>query len=163
MISLPFHDRLTSHENVCLTTVIFSSLPNHFSLLKKLGYISSPCFLPAAIFQLVSVACQCLFPVIGREVIRLLENSPENFMQQGIIYSFVMFVTAFVNSIATQRYYFLAMQAGMMVRTTTVSAIYATALKLSPQGKVGLKSGEVVNLVAVDSQKVSICMICLQY
>ena len=44
----------------------------------------------------------------------------------------------------------------MMVRTTTVSAIYATALKLSPQGKVGLQSGEVVNLVAVDSQKVSI-------
>ena len=132
-----------------------SSIPNELPLWKKLYFIASECFLPAGVFQLITITCQCLSPIIGREVIRLLESSPENLMKQGIVYGFVMFFTAVINGIATQRYLFLSMQAGMMVRTTAVSAIYAAALKLSPTGKVGLTSGEVVNLVSVDSQKVS--------
>ena len=43
----------------------------------------------------------------------------------------------------------------MLIQTVVVSAIYSTSLNLSPKGKLGLTSGEVTNLVAIDSQKVS--------
>ena len=132
----------------------FSSLPQ-FPLWKKLSLIASPCFVPAGVFQLVTVICQCALPMIGRQVIRLLENPSNNLIRNGMLYGFLMFMIAIINGIATQRYLFLGLQAGMMVRTTVVSAIYATALQLSPQGKLHLKSGEVMNLASVDAQKVS--------
>jgi len=117
--------------------------------------IASPCFLPAGFFQFVTVICQCSIPLLGRQLIRLIENKPENFMQQGIGYAFLIFSVTSINGIANQRQLFLSMQSGMMVRTAVVSAVYSTSLKLNPRGKLGITSGQVTNLVAVDSQKVS--------
>ena len=118
-------------------------------------WIASPSFLPAGFFQFVAVICQCFLPLLGRQLILLIENSPVNLLQQGIGYSFLLLAVTSANGVANQRLLYLSMKSGMLVRTTVVSAIYSTSLKLSPKGKLGLTSGEVTNLVAIDSQKVS--------
>jgi len=111
---------------------------------------------PAGLFQLVTIACQCSLPLLGRQLIKLLEDSHEDMIRLGIMYAVLIFIVTTINGVAANRHLFLAMQSGMMVRTTVVSAVYSIMLKLNPKGKIGLSSGEVTNLVAVDSQKVSL-------
>ena len=111
--------------------------------------------MPAGFFQLIAVIYQCFLPLLGRQLILLIENSPVNLMQQGIGYSFLLLAVTLANGIENQRRLYLYMRSCMLIRTVVVSAIYSTSLNLSPKGKLGLTSGEVTNLVAIDSQKVS--------
>ena len=111
--------------------------------------------MPAGFFQFIAVIYQCFLPLLGRQLILLIENSPVNLMQQCIGYSFLLLAVTLANGIENQRRLYLYMRSCMLIRTVVVSAIYSTSLNLSPKGKLGLTSGEVTNLVAIDSQKVS--------
>lgn len=45
------------------------------------------------------------------------------------------------------------MKSGISMRAATINVIYKHLLHLSPEGKLGLTSGEITNLVATDTQK----------
>jgi hypothetical protein len=46
------------------------------------------------------------------------------------------------------------MKSGIAMRAASISVIYQHLLRLSPEGKIGLTSGEITNLVATDTQKI---------
>jgi hypothetical protein len=46
------------------------------------------------------------------------------------------------------------MKSGIAMRAATVNVIYDHLLHLSPEGKIGLTSGLITNLVATDAQKI---------
>ena len=45
------------------------------------------------------------------------------------------------------------MKSGVAMRASLVAVLYKHTLSLSPKGRVGLKSGEIANIIAVDTQK----------
>jgi len=45
------------------------------------------------------------------------------------------------------------MKTGVVLRASVVSILYERVLRLTPRGRAGLTSGEVANLIAVDTQK----------
>jgi hypothetical protein len=50
----------------------------------------------------------------------------------------------------------LALKSGVTIRAATVNILYQRVLQLSPQGKVGLTSGEMTNLFANGTNAVAL-------
>jgi ABC-type multidrug transport system fused ATPase/permease subunit len=72
---------------------------------------------------------------------------------EGLPYAVSLGVAAYLAALAQNRTAFLSTQSGIMLRSALTTAIYEHALRLTPVGREGLTSGEVTNLVAVDTQK----------
>ena len=125
-------------------------------MLRTLWDLSKPTFLPGGICQLVAVLCQLSMPLFVQQLLLVLEANPSsNILRKGgLSYTFGIFVTMFLNAFMNHRHRHLAMKTGIVLRSCLVGVIYRHVLKLLPQGKRGLTSGEVNTLVAIDAQKV---------
>ncbi|CAL8118382.1 unnamed protein product [Orchesella dallaii] len=73
---------------------------------------------------------------------------------KGIIYAFLLFLSAFLSTMVTVQYSHRMYLVGMKVRTALISAIYRKALLLSNAAKRESSTGEIVNLMSVDVQKI---------
>lgn len=121
-------------------------------LLKSLWNVGAPTFLPAGVYQLVSVIVVSTMPLIVRRFLSVLEDN-ENVLQAGLSWSFLFTAATFINGLVTQRYRHQAFKSGIALKSATVNIVYQHVLRLSPAGKKGLTAGEINNLVAVDAQK----------
>ena len=59
-----------------------------------------------------------------------------------------IFLVACLNAFGNHRHRHLALKSGVTIRAAAVNILYERVLRLSPQGKVGLTSGEMNNLFA---------------
>lgn len=94
-------------------------------------------------------------PLSMRELLIIIEqNAPgKSISQKAIPYVFFLTGAALVGALAQNRMVFLSTKSGIIIRAALTAAIYEHGLMLSPSGRSGLTSGEVTNLVAVDTQK----------
>jgi hypothetical protein len=125
-------------------------------LLRTLYRMAAPSFNPAGFCELVTVLCQVALPLLVRELLRLLEENPaQAILDKAFPYVVSMFAVLVLNAAANHRHRYLATQSGIVLRGTIVGIVYKRVLQLSPAGRLGLTSGEVTNIVAIDTQKVS--------
>lgn len=123
-------------------------------LISTLWRIALPSFAPAGVCQFVTVLAQVAVPLFVWRLLRILEDNPsENVFSQSILYVVLILLVDVVNALALNRQRFLAMQSGVTIRVAIIGAIYDRVLRLTPAGKMGLTSGSVTNLFAIDSQK----------
>lgn len=123
-------------------------------LMKTLWTMAAPSFVPAGVCELITVVCQVALPLLVRELLRLLEENPaQNIFVKALPFVIGMFVVLVANAAANHRHRYLATQSGITLRSTIVSVVYNRVLQLSPLGRLGLTSGEVTNIVAIDTQK----------
>lgn len=123
-------------------------------LVHSLWKVAIPTFLPAGIFQFVSVVLISCSPLIVRRLLEVLEDQDDvNVIDLGLKWSLLLTAVVLVNGLVTQRYRHQSMKTGIALRGAIVNMIYRRVLGLSPSGKRGLTSGEINNLVAVDAQK----------
>jgi len=93
-------------------------------------------------------------PLLVRELLTVLERNPDrDVVRQALPYAVAVFVALVLNAFADHRQRHLATKTGIVLRSAVINAAYAHVLNLTPDGRVGLTSGEVANLVAVDTQK----------
>lgn len=124
-------------------------------LVATLLRVVAPTFIPAGFCQLVTVFMNVAMPLLVRQLLTLLEQNPGMpLARQGLPYSVAIFLTVVVHGFAFHRHRHLAMKTGVLLRATVVGVVYEHVLRLTPKGRSGLTSGEVANLVAVDTQKV---------
>ncbi len=121
-------------------------------LFQSLWRVAAPTFVPAGIFQLVATVVISCMPLVVRRLLFVLEEGVD-VVNQGLRWSVVLTLMTLVNGLATQRYRHQSIKTGVAMRSAMVNIIYKHVLMLSPAGKKGLTSGEINNLVAVDSQK----------
>jgi ABC-type multidrug transport system fused ATPase/permease subunit len=81
------------------------------------------------------------------------ENPGESIIRKGLPYAITLTLAALFSALSQNRVVFLSTKSGICIRAALTSAIYEHALRLTPAGRQGLTSGEVTNLVAVDTQK----------
>jgi ABC-type multidrug transport system fused ATPase/permease subunit len=131
-----------------------NSAPSAWSFLRILWIIARPTYLPGAYWQFITVLCQCSLPLLVRQVLLQLEEHPfEPFRKQGLSLAFAIFAVSLLQGVGDERQKFLAFRTGITLRSAVVSAAHAHLLNMTPRGRVGLTSGEITNLIAVDAQK----------
>jgi ABC-type multidrug transport system fused ATPase/permease subunit len=123
-------------------------------LMLTLWHLAAPTFIPAGYCQLMTVICQIALPLLVRELLQILEANPsEKVVREGLPYALLIFASSVINAFGTHRHRHLALKSGVVMRAATVNVLYDHVLRLTPRGKTGLTSGEVTNLIAVDTQK----------
>nr|QST14985.1 ABCC1-1 protein [Diaphanosoma celebensis] len=80
-------------------------------------------------------------------------SSPVEPAWKGYVYAFVLTVVAIVQTIFSGQYFQRMYVVGFQVRTAVVSAIYRKALTMSNSARKNSTVGEIVNLMAVDAQR----------
>jgi len=122
---------------------------------KTLWQLASPSFLPAGFCQLITVFAQVSVPMFVWQLLRILEANPsKNVLSEAIPYVFLILLADIANAFGTHRQRFLAMKSGVTIRIAIIGAIYERVLQLTPTGKMGLTTGAVTNLFAIDTQKI---------
>lgn len=123
-------------------------------VVKTLWRLASPTFLPAGLCQLITVFAQVAVPLFVWKLLSILEENPsKNVFGQAVPYVFLILVADVFNAYGTNRQRFLAMKSGVTIRVAIIGAIYERVLELTPKGKIGLTTGAVTNLFAIDTQK----------
>lgn len=123
-------------------------------LATTLWRLAAPTFIPAGFCQFITVVCQSTLPLLVREILRVLEENPrEKVVKEGAPYALSLFALLVLNALGNHRHRHLATKSGVVMRAAAVSIVYDHVLRLAPKGRLGLTSGEVANLVAVDTQK----------
>ncbi len=128
-------------------------------VLHTLWRLAAPTFVPAGFCQLIAVLCQVGVPLMVRQLLNVLQNHPDQaVVRQGLGYVIGMATLLAWNAVFTHRHRHLATKSGIIMRAAVVNVVYSHALRLTPSGRMGLTSGEVTNLVAIDTQKVCCCV-----
>lgn len=114
-----------------------------------------PIFVPAGFYEMIYVTCRISMPLCLRRLLQSLEqNRGSSAIEDGLPFAVLVSLASLLGAIAQNRTTFLSTKSGILLRASLTSAIYEHALKLSPSGREGLTSGEITNLVAVDTQKI---------
>jgi ATP-binding cassette subfamily C (CFTR/MRP) protein 1 len=121
------------------------------ALLWALWKLAAPTFVPAGVCQLVSIICQVAVPLIVRQLLQQVEENPAQ--PVDLWPCFCILAVLLVYGMTNHRQRHLAMQAGITLRATVLAVLYEHILTLTPQGRAGVTTGQVTNLVAVDTQK----------
>ena len=123
-------------------------------LLKTLWRLTASTFVPAGVYQLATVIAQVVVPLAVWKLLRILEDNPsKNVFGEAVPYVFIILIADICNAYGTHRQRYLAMKSGVTIRIAVIGAIYERVLQLTPAGRIGLTSGAVTNLFAIDTQK----------
>ena len=91
-------------------------------------------------------------PLLLRRIIGFAEDPCEQ-VWKGIVYALALLFTNFAQTIFMAKYFYDMYLIGMWIRSAVTSSIYRKSLRVSPQGKAETTTGEVVNLMSVDTQR----------
>lgn len=111
----------------------------------------------AAIFKSMSDISQFIQPQLLRLLISFVEsygegNEPEPVIK-GAAIALAMFAVAVFQTAMLHQYFQGAFVTGMRIKAGLTSAIYRKALKLSNEGRSAKSTGDIVNYMAVDAQR----------
>ncbi|KAK8759791.1 hypothetical protein V5799_028949 [Amblyomma americanum] len=121
------------------------------SIVKALIQTYGPMFVVASILKLVQDTLQFVSPQLLSLMIGF-EGSGEP-AWKGVFYAALLFVTASVQTLMNSRYSYLKNITAMRIRTSLISAIYRKSLVLSNAAKKESTTGEIVNLMSNDAQR----------
>lgn len=109
-------------------------------------------FFTGAFFKLLSDLLTFVNPQIMKLLMGFISD-PEEHEWHGYVYAVILFLTTMLQ-ILCQNYYFNRMLViGMRIRTCLMASVYRKSLRLSNSARNEATTGEIVNLMAVDSQR----------
>ncbi|RPB26840.1 putative ABC metal ion transporter [Terfezia boudieri ATCC MYA-4762] len=71
----------------------------------------------------------------------------------GLAIAGVMFIASVVQTVTLHQYFQHAFEVGMRIRSALTAAIYKKSMRLSNEGRASKSTGDIVNLQAVDTQR----------
>ncbi|CAH1444306.1 unnamed protein product [Lactuca virosa] len=137
--------RLLSNGNNQITT---------FGLTKALFYIVWKEVVITGFLALASSLLSFVGPYLIDTFVRYL-NGQKDYKYQGFILVATFFVSKVVGCFTQRHWWFKLQQAGIRARSALVAMIYQKGLTISGQSKQGNSSGEMINLMAVDAERVA--------
>lgn len=106
---------------------------------------------------------------IQPQFLRMLMNfvaayrlSPTESLARGWAIALTMFAVSVGHTLCLNQYFQRAFETGMRVRSGLTAAIYAKSMRLSNEGKASKSTGDIVNYMAVDAQRLQDLMQFLQ-
>lgn len=110
-----------------------------------------------AIFKTVSDTLAFIQPQLLRLLIQFVDSyrpgkEPEPIIR-GAAIALAMFAVSVGQTMALHQYFQRAFETGMRIKTALTAAIYGKSLKLSNEGRASKSTGDIVNYMAVDTQR----------
>uniref|UniRef100_A0A673CLX7 ATP-binding cassette, sub-family C (CFTR/MRP), member 3 n=1 Tax=Sphaeramia orbicularis TaxID=375764 RepID=A0A673CLX7_9TELE len=126
--------------------------PRQPSFLRALIKAFGPYFLIGSAYKLLQDVITFVNPQLLRMLISFTkeQNAPAWW---GYALAFLMFFTAFLQTLILHQHFQYCFVTGMNVRTAVIGAIYRKALVITNAAKRASTVGEVVNLMSVDAQR----------
>ena len=109
-----------------------------------------------AMFKVVQDALAFVQPQLLRKLISFVASYDTENPQpaiQGAILAGVMFLTSVVQTVTLHQYFKHAFETGMRIKGALTAAIYRKSIHLSNEGRAAKSTGDIVNLQAVDTQR----------
>jgi len=113
-------------------------------------------YLQGAIIKSVSDILQYIQPQLLRLLINFIHSyeTPEpQPTVRGAAIALAMFAVSVSQTAALHQYFQHAFETGMRIKAALTAAIYSKALKLSNEGRASKSTGDIVNYMAVDTQR----------
>ncbi|CAI9303496.1 unnamed protein product [Lactuca saligna] len=125
-----------------------------FGLTKALIYIVWKEVVITGFLALASSLLSFVGPYLIDTFVRYL-NGQKDYKYQGFILVATFFISKVVGCFTQRHWWFKLQQAGIRARSALVAMIYQKGLTISGQSKQGNSSGEMINLMAVDAERVA--------
>lgn len=113
-------------------------------------------FFRGSIFKTLSDFLAFLQPQLLRLLIRFVDSyrsdQPEP-VARGAFIAIAMFIVSAVQTVALHQYFQRAFETGMRVKSGLTAAIFHKAMRLSNEGRAAKSTGDIVNYMAVDTQR----------
>jgi len=125
--------------------------------------------LRGSFWKLCNDVIQFLPPVVLSGFLRYVARKP-NFMTDalgksldrveiGVMYCVLMFALAVLRTLCEQTYFYYAQASGICIRGALSTAVYRKTMRLSSAGRSGSTTGEVLNYMQLDAQRVADLML----
>lgn len=99
-------------------------------------------------------------PVALERMLRFLDRDASqqatSGLGEGFIYALALFLAPVFQSVCLHQYFHLNYRAGLQARAALMAAIYEKTLRLTVSSRNQHSSGEIVNLLAVDTQRATV-------
>ncbi|EYC37188.1 hypothetical protein Y032_0816g2502 [Ancylostoma ceylanicum] len=110
-------------------------------------------FLTATALKATSDTMQFVNPFLLHQLIGFISD-PLSPLWIGLSFSILMFAVSEVRSLILNAYYYVMMRMGIKFQTVLMSAVYKKTLKLSNTARRNKTVGEIVNLMAIDVERI---------
>jgi len=108
------------------------------------------------LFKICSDSVAFIQPQLLRLLIKWVktyETDKPDPVIRGAAIALAMFAVSVSQTIALNQYFQRAFETGMRIKTALTAAIYQKSLRLSNEGRVSKSTGDIVNYMAVDTQR----------
>ncbi|KAJ1441275.1 P-loop containing nucleoside triphosphate hydrolase [Sesbania bispinosa] len=122
-------------------------------LVKSLIFSAWKEILLTAILALVNTLASYVGPYLINAFVQYL-NGKQNFENEGLVLVSAFFVAKLVECMSRRHWLFRLQQVGIRIQALLVTIIYNKALTLSCQSKQGHTTGEIINFMTVDAERV---------
>lgn len=112
-----------------------------------------PNLLLASFYKLISSLLTFASPLLLSSIITFVSSQEPAW--RGLLYAGSLFLLSVLESLLTNREQYITNVNVMRIRTCLTSAVYRKTLRVSNQGKKQYTTGQIVNLMAVDTQRVA--------
>ncbi|KAG2404799.1 hypothetical protein LR48_Vigan03g119800 [Vigna angularis] len=124
-----------------------------FKLAKSLVMSAWKEILFTAFLALLGTVASYVGPYLIDDFVQYLDGQRQN---QGYILVSAFFFAKIVECLSKRQLYFRFQQIGLRIRALLVAMIYNKVLTLSSQSKQGQTSGEIINLMTVDAERIGV-------
>ncbi|KAI3804729.1 hypothetical protein L1987_26492 [Smallanthus sonchifolius] len=124
-----------------------------FGLTKALLYIVWKDFVITGLLALTYALSSFVGPYLIDSFVQYL-NGQRDYENQGFVLVAAFFISKIIGCFAQRHWWFKLQQAGIRGRSAIVAMIYQKGLTISGQSKQGNLSGEIINFMAVDAERI---------
>ncbi|XP_070006835.1 ABC transporter C family member 3-like [Nicotiana sylvestris] len=124
-----------------------------FMLVKALVFTARKEIVLSALFVLLYALASFVGPYLIDTLVQYL-NGKRDFDNEGYVLVAAFFVAKLVECLAQRHWFFKVQQGGYRARAALVSKIYNKGLTLSCQSKQSHTSGEIINFMTVDAERI---------
>ena len=111
-------------------------------------------FLTGSCLKFIHDIAVFIAPVLLKAIIHFA-SSADAPVWRGVFYSVCLLLVAFMQTLLLSTYFYRMYLVGLWVKSALISAIYRKSLTVTAEAKKGSTSGEIVNLMSVDAQKIT--------
>lgn len=121
--------------------------------MKALIFTTRREILLSAFFALMNTLASYVGPFLIDTFVQYL-NGRREFKNEGYILVLAFFVAKLIECLSQRHWFFRLQQVGIRLRAALIEMIYEKGLTLSCQSKQGQTSGEIINFMTVDAERV---------
>lgn len=109
-------------------------------------------FILAGFLKLFHDSCLFLGPVLLNRIILFLKD-PSLPLSTGLFYVFLLFLSQMLMAFCLRQYFWWCFRVGMRLRSSMITAVFNKSLVLSSAALARRSTGEITNLMSVDSTR----------